>query len=414
MAHLKRSLGIGLWFMFLTLPLMVVRVNTVNREVEWRWMNLVWVGLGAFVIAWFWQYSIERRAARRTQVAADPHPEKQGRSLMQRLADDPILSRRVLLAVGALAMLYPWLVSTGQNFYHVNIMVSALIFVVLGLGLNITVGLAGLLDLGYVSFFAVGAYTYALLSKNFDLGFWTCLPLGGVMGMLFGIVLGFPILRLRGDYLAIVTLGFGSITKIVLENWDTVFGGAAGIAGIPRPDLFGLELDGRQKAVYSYYIVLALVALTIFVTRRLKNSRIGRAWMALREDEIACVAMGVDMARTKLSAYALGAFWAGLVGVVFAAHNNFINPDSFTFMDSAMILAMVVLGGMGSILGVIIAALALKLLPEYLRAFAEYRMLIFGAVMVLMMVFRPQGLISDTRRKYECDAADLESEHGGK
>ena len=414
MAHLKRSLGIGLWFMFLTLPLMVVRVNTVDREVEWRWMNLVWVGLGAFVIAWFWQYSIERRAVRRVQAAADPLPEKERRSLLQRLADDPVLSRRVLLAVGALAMLYPWLVSTGQNFYHVNIMVSALIFVVLGLGLNITVGLAGLLDLGYVSFFAVGAYTYALLSKNFDLGFWTCLPLGGVMGMLFGIVLGFPILRLRGDYLAIVTLGFGSITKIVLENWDMVFGGAAGIAGIPRPDLFGLELDGRQKAVYSYYIVLALVALTIFVTRRLKNSRIGRAWMALREDEIACVAMGVDMARTKLSAYALGAFWAGLVGVVFAAHNNFINPDSFTFMDSAMILAMVVLGGMGSILGVIIAALALKLLPEYLRAFAEYRMLIFGAVMVLMMVFRPQGLISDTRRKYECDAADLESEHGGK
>lgn len=400
--------------MFLTLPLMVVRVNTVDREVEWRWMNLFWVGLAAFVIAWFWQYSIERRTARRIQVAADPHPEKQGRSLMQRLADDPVLSRRVLLAVGMLAMLYPWLVSTGQNFYHVNIMVSALIFVVLGLGLNITVGLAGLLDLGYVSFFAVGAYTYALLSKNFDLGFWTCLPLGGVMGMLFGIVLGFPILRLRGDYLAIVTLGFGSITKIVLENWDTAFGGAAGIAGIPRPDLFGLELDGRQKAVYSYYIVLALVALTIFVTRRLKNSRIGRAWMALREDEIACVAMGVDMARTKLSAYALGAFWAGLVGVVFAAHNNFINPDSFTFMDSAMILAMVVLGGMGSILGVIIAALTLKLLPEYLRAFAEYRMLIFGAVMVLMMVFRPQGLISDTRRKYECDTADLESEHGGK
>jgi len=300
---------------------------------------------------------------------------------------------------------FPWLVSTGQNFYHVNVMVSALIFVVLGLGLNITVGLAGLLDLGYIAFFAVGSYTYALLSKNFDLGFWTCLPLGGLMGMLFGIILGFPILRLRGDYLAIVTLGFASITKIVLENWDTVFGGAAGIAGIPRPEFFGMALDGRQKSVYSYYIVLALVGLTILVTNRLKNSRIGRAWMALREDEIACVAMGVDMARTKLSAYALGAFWAGLVGVVFAAHNNFINPDSFTFMDSAMILAMVVLGGMGSILGVIIAALALKLLPEYLRAFAEYRMLVFGAVMVLMMIFRPQGLISNMRRKYEHDAA---------
>lgn len=414
MTHLKRSLGIGLWFMFLTLPLMVVRVNTVSREVEWRWANLVWAGLCAFAIAWLWQFSIDRRAAKRAQAAADAHPQKRRHSLAQRLADDPVLSRRVLLGVGLLAMAFPWLVSGGQSFYHVNVMVSALIFVVLGLGLNITVGLAGLLDLGYIAFFAVGAYTYALLSKNFDLGFWTCLPLGGVMGMLFGIVLGFPILRLRGDYLAIVTLGFASITKIVLENWDTVFGGAAGIANIPRPDLFGIELDGRQKAIYTYYIVLALVALTIVVTNRLKNSRVGRAWMALREDEIASVAMGVDMAQTKLSAYALGAFWAGLVGVVFAAHNSFINPDSFTFMDSAMILAMVVLGGMGSILGVIIASLALKLMPEYLRAFAEYRMLVFGAVMVLMMVFRPQGLINDMRRKYEYDTADKEDTDGGK
>jgi len=414
MTHLKRSLGIGLWFMFLTLPLMVVRVNTVSREVEWRWANLVWAGLCSFAIAWLWQFSIDRRTAKRAQAAADAHPERRRHSLAQRLADDPVLSRRVLIGVGLLAMAFPWLVSSGQSFYHVNVMVSALIFVVLGLGLNITVGLAGLLDLGYIAFFAVGAYTYALLSKNFDLGFWTCLPLGGVMGMLFGIVLGFPILRLRGDYLAIVTLGFASITKIVLENWDTVFGGAAGIANIPRPDLFGLELDGRHKAIYTYYIVLALVALTIVVTNRLKNSRVGRAWMALREDEIASVAMGVDMAQTKLSAYALGAFWAGLVGVVFAAHNSFINPDSFTFMDSAMILAMVVLGGMGSILGVIIASLALKLLPEYLRAFAEYRMLVFGAVMVLMMIFRPQGLINDMRRKYEYDTADKEDSDGGK
>ena len=414
MTHLKRSLGISLWFMFLTLPLMVVRVNTVSREVEWRWANLIWVGVCAFAIAWFWQFSIRRRELKRARASAEAHPQLERHTLAQRLADDPVLSRRVLIGVGVLALVFPWVVSTGQNFYHVNVMVSALIFVVLGLGLNITVGLAGLLDLGYVAFFAVGAYTYALLSKNFDLGFWTCLPLGGVMGMLFGVVLGFPILRLRGDYLAIVTLGFASITKIVLENWDTVFGGAAGIAGIPRPDLFGIELDGRGKAVYSYYIVLALVALTIVVTTRLKNSRIGRAWMALREDEIASVAMGVDMARTKLSAYALGAFWAGLVGVVFAAHNNFINPDSFTFMDSAMILAMVVLGGMGSILGVIIAALALKLLPEYLRAFAEYRMLVFGAVMVLMMIFRPQGLINDMRRKYEYDTAGREDDDGGK
>ena len=414
MAHLKRSIGISLWFMFLTLPLMVVRVNTINNEIEWRWSNMIWVGACSFALAWFWQFSIERRAARRDVEKANTEPVVEKLSLAQRLADDPVLGKRLLLVAAAVALVFPWLVSTGQNFYHVNVMVSALIFVVLGLGLNITVGLAGLLDLGYIAFFAVGAYTYALLSKNFDLGFWTCLPLGGLMGMLFGVVLGFPILRLRGDYLAIVTLGFASITKIVLENWDTVFGGAAGIANIPRPEFFGMALDGRAKSVYSYYIVLALVGITILVTNRLKNSRIGRAWMALREDEIACVAMGVDMARTKLSAYALGAFWAGLVGVIFAAHNSFINPDSFTFMDSAMILAMVVLGGMGSILGVIIASLALKLLPEYLRTFAEYRMLMFGAVMVLMMIFRPQGLISNMRRKYDLNAVKGRKTDGSK
>lgn len=398
--------------MFLTLPLMVVKVNTLNNTVEWRWANLLWVGLAAFAISGLWQLAVSQQELRRIKFAESGRKVAIKPSLMQRLFDDPLLGRRLLAGAAVLAVAFPWLVSNGQNFYHVNIMVNALIFVVLGLGLNITVGLAGLLDLGYIAFFAVGAYTYALLNSNFGLGFWTCLPLGGLMGMLFGTVLGFPILRLRGDYLAIVTLGFGSITKIVLENWDTVFGGAAGIAGIPRPELFGLALDGREKSVYSYYLVLTLVVLTIFVTNRLKNSRIGRAWMALREDEIACVAMGVDMARTKLSAYALGAFWAGLVGVIFAAHNSFINPDSFTFMDSAMILAMVVLGGMGSILGVIIAALALKLLPEYLRAFAEYRMLVFGGVMVLMMLFRPQGLISNMRRKYE-NAALAEEKNDG-
>jgi len=414
MSHLKRALGIGLWFMFLTLPLLVVRVNTLNNEVEWRWANLLWVGFGAFALAWLWYVTLDQRERRQTRIGTEQPPATAKNSLIQRLLDNQTLSRRIVIAVALVALFFPWLVSTGQNYYHVNVMVSALIFVVLGLGLNITVGLAGLLDLGYIAFFAVGAYTYALLNKAFGLGFWACLPLGGMVGMLFGLVLGFPILRLRGDYLAIVTLGFGSITKIVLENWDTVTGGAAGIAGIPRPAFFGLLLDGRQKAVYSYYLIVALVALTIFVTNRLKHSRIGRAWLALREDEIACVAMGVDMARTKLSAYALGAFWAGLVGVLFAAHNNFINPDSFTFMDSAMILAMVVLGGMGSILGVIIAALTLKLLPEYLRAFADYRMLVFGAVMVLMMIFRPQGLINNMRRKYDYFSGKGGRGHGDK
>jgi branched-chain amino acid transport system permease protein len=218
------------------------------------------------------------------------------------------------------------------------------------------------------------------------------------------VLLGFPILRLRGDYLAIVTLGFGSIAKIVFENWEELFGGAQGIAGIARPGLFGLELQLGAITVYLYYLALALVALTAFVSRRLQHSRVGRAWVALREDEIACAAMGVDVARTKLSAYACGAFWAGLVGVLFAARNTYLNPNSFTFTESALVLAIVVLGGMGSLVGVVLAALVLVLLPEYLRAVADYRMLVFGALMVVIMILRPQGLISVRRRRYPAPA----------
>lgn len=308
----------------------------------------------------------------------------------------------------AFSLVFPWVFDTYQS----TIMISALIYVVLGLGLNISVGLAGLLDLGYVAFFAVGAYSYALLNYHFDLGFWTCLPVGGILGCLFGVILGFPILRLRGDYLAIVTLGFGMIIKVVLENWNEFSFGPSGIANIDRPGLFGLDMNIDGSTTYIYYIMVAMVVFTILITMRLRNSRIGRAWIALREDEIACVAMGIDMARTKLSAYALGAFWAGMVGVLFAAKTTFINPASFTFMESAIILSIVVLGGMGSILGVIIGAFILILLPEYLRAFSEYRMLAFGAAMVLMMIFRPQGIISNIRQKYEYKGLKEEADNG--
>ncbi len=394
--NLKRSLGIALWFMFLTFPLVVVRVNTLKDEVEWRWLNMAWIGIAAFVIALGWRIGMQRKA-RRPQKTELSEKAENAPSLGQNLLENARVYRPIIAAVLAFAVAFPWLFDT----YQVNIMVLALIFMVLGLGLNITVGLAGLLDLGYVAFFAVGAYTYGILNSNFDLGFWICLPIGGLMGAFFGIVLGFPILRLRGDYLAIVTLGFGSITKIIIENWEELTNGAKGIAGIDRPGLFGLDMSIAGVTIYIYYLMIAMVLIAIFVTNRLKDSRIGRAWMALREDEIACVAMGVDMARTKLSAYAFGAFWAGLVGVIFAARNTYINPNSFTFMESAIVLSIVVLGGMGSILGVIIASLVLILLPEYLRAFSEYRMLVFGAIMVLMMIFRPQGLIANTRRKYE-------------
>jgi branched-chain amino acid transport system permease protein len=285
--------------------------------------------------------------------------------------------------------------------YQTNIMTTALIYVVIGLGLNIVVGLAGLLDLGYVAFYAVGAYTYALLNYHFGLGFWTVLPIGAGLGTLFGILLGFPVLRLRGDYLAIVTLGFGEIIRLILENWNEFSFGPSGIANIPRPGFFGIQMSLHAVTIYTYFLMIGLTLFTIFVVRRLQNSRIGRAWIALREDEIACQAMGIDKTRTKLTAFALGATWAGMGGVVFAAKTTFINPASFTIWESIIILCIVVLGGMGSIIGVTSGALILILLPEYLRAFSEYRMLLFGAVLVIMMVFRPGGIVSDVRRIYQ-------------
>ena len=265
------------------------------------------------------------------------------------------------------------------------------------------------LVLGYVAFYAVGAYSYALLNQAFGLGFWACLPVGGFMAIVFGLALGFPVLRLRGDYLAIVTLGFGEIVRLVLLNWTSLTGGSGGIKNIPGPSFFGQELEIAANTIFIYYLVLLAVILTIIVISRLKNSRVGLALQALREDEIACEAMGIDLARVKLSAFALSSCWAGFAGVIFAAKTTFINPASFTFMESAMILSMVVLGGMGSIVGVVIAATILILAPEYLRAFSEYRMLIFGAIMVIMMIFRPQGLVTGERRRYRITALQGDS-----
>ena len=292
------------------------------------------------------------------------------------------------------------------SIYQTNIMIAALIYVMLGLGLNIVVGVAGLLDLGYVAFYAVGAYSYALLNYHFGLGFWTVLPIGAGMAAMFGIILGFPVLRLRGDYLAIVTLGFGEIIRLILENWNSFSFGPSGIANIPRPGFFGIHMDIEQSTVYVYFLMIAMTLFTIFVVNRLQNSRIGRAWIALREDEVACQAMGIDKRKTKLTAFALGATWAGLAGVVFAAKTTFINPASFTIWESIIILCIVVLGGMGSIVGVIVGAFILILLPEYLRFLSEYRMLAFGTVLVLMMVFRPGGIVETVRRTYQYKETD--------
>lgn len=379
--------------MFLTFPILVIRVNTTEKLVTWRWENMLYMGIGSFLLSFLWRYMLrQKEIGRKKENAADARKPSIVRTILsERRYAVPAAAAAVILVAA-----FPFVMDT----YQTNIMITALMYIVLGLGLNIVVGLAGLLDLGYVAFYAVGAYTYGLLNHHFGIGFWAVLPLGAMLGAVFGILLGFPVLRLRGDYLAIVTLGFGEIIRLILENWNEFSYGPSGIAQIARPSFFGMRLTLSESIIYLYFLMIGMVIFTIFVVNRLQNSRIGRAWIALREDEIACQAMGIDKTRTKLTAFALGATWAGMVGVVFAAKTTFINPASFTFLESAMILAIVVLGGMGSILGVAIAALILILLPEYLRAFSEYRMLIFGAIMVLMMVFRPQGIIANVRRRY--------------
>jgi branched-chain amino acid transport system permease protein len=392
--EIKKSALVSIWFMFLTFPIMVIRVNTIYRTVEWRWMNMLFVGLGSFFLSMVWRFMIRRKE--RGQKAAET--EEGGQlPLTQRILRDRRFSLPGIIAVAAFAAAYPFVFS----MYQTNIMITALIYVMCGLGLNIVIGLAGLLDLGYVAFYAVGAYSYALLNHHFGLNFWMALPIGGALGFTFGVLLGFPVLRLRGDYLAIVTLGFGEIIRLVLENWNEFSFGPSGIANIPRPSFFGMDLNLHQVTIWIYFLMIALVVFTIFVVGRLQNSRIGRAWIALREDEIACQAMGIDKTKTKLSAFALGATWAGMAGVMFAAKTTFINPASFTIWESVIILCVVVLGGMGSIVGVIMGAMVLILLPEYLRAFSEYRMLLFGAILVLMMVFRPGGIITNVRQTYQ-------------
>ena len=312
-------------------------------------------------------------------------------------------------AVVLLAVVWPFF--GGRS--AVDIATLALIYVMLGLGLNIVVGFAGLLDLGFVGFYAVGAYTYGLLYYWAGWSFWECLPLAGAMAALFGFLLGFPVLRLRGDYLAIVTLGFGEIIRLLLTNLTDWTGGPDGISGIPSPTLFGLEMTRRASSpegqtfheffdmpfnpdhmvIYLYLLALVLALATLLVSNRLLRMPIGRAWEALREDEIACRSLGLNPTRIKLSAFTLGAMFAGFGGAFFAARQGLVNPESFTFIESALILSVVVLGGMGSQVGVILAAVALTVLPEVVREFAEYRMLAFGFVMVLMMVWRPQGLL---------------------
>jgi len=297
--------------------------------------------------------------------------------------------------------------------YIVDLGILVLTYVMLGWGLNIVVGLAGLLDLGYVAFYAVGAYSFALLAIHFDFSFWVALPLSGLVAAFWGILLGFPVLRLRGDYLAIVTLAFGEMVRIVLLNWYQFTGGPNGLSNIPRPSLFGLqfspddegsfhaffgiEYDPVHRIIFLYYVIFGLALLTNWVTLRLRRLPVGRAWEALREDEIACRSLGINVRNTKLTAFAIGAMFGGVAGCFFATRQGFISPESFVFIESAMILAIVVLGGLGSQLGVAIAASVMIGAFEIFREVREFRLLAYGGAMVLIMVWRPRGLIAERK-----------------
>lgn len=333
-----------------------------------------------------------------------------------------------LLLLGLL--LLPFLVEASLGKSWVRIIDLALLYIMLALGLNIVVGYAGLLDLGYVAFYAVGAYCWALLASpqfGLNLPFWIILPAGAAIAALFGVLLGTPTLRLRGDYLAIVTLGFGEIIRIFINNLNApinITNGPQGITLIEPMSIFGFSL-GKTQDVFGltlssphlyYYLFLLCVALVVFVCVRLENSRIGRAWVAIREDEMAAAAAGINTRNIKLLAFAMGATFGGLSGGLFASFQGFVSPESFNLMESIMILSMIVLGGMGNIPGVILGAILVTVIPEALRYTgdlqrvlfgqiyidpADLRMLLFGIALVMMMLFRPAGLLPSKQRKRE-------------
>ena len=323
----------------------------------------------------------------------------------------PRTQRYIIIGLIVAALIWPFFGSRGA----VDIATLILIYVLLGLGLNIVVGLAGLLDLGYVAFYAIGAYGLALGYQYLGLGFWTVLPLAAICAALAGCILGFPVLRMHGDYLAIVTLGFGEIIRLVLNNWLSFTGGPNGMpvpsptflglefgrkakdGGIPFHEFFGIDYNPNIKFMFIYIVLFLVVLAVLYIKHRLTRMPVGRAWEALREDEIACRSMGLNHVLVKLSAFTIGASTAGLAGVFFASYQGFVNPSSFTFFESALILAIVVLGGMGSTVGVVFAAFVLTVAPELLRSFSEYRVLLFGVLMVVMMIWRPRGLIRISR-----------------
>jgi branched-chain amino acid transport system permease protein len=425
-AHLIKDAALAaLVALVLGIPLVGVQTVEVNAALTIR-TRCDWVAIG---VAAVFVGRLLLRMARSLSASRSSATRRPSRIILDRRHATLLAGLGIVLAI-ALPML-PF-----SSRYVIDLATTVMIYVMLGWGLNVVVGLAGLLDLGYVAFYAVGAYSFALFAHWFHLGFWECLPLAGLLAASFGVALGFPVLRLRGDYLAIVTLGFGEIVRIVLLNWVPVTNGPAGIGNVPRPTFFGMPFVARappgvttfdeffhlsfnpgHRIVFLYYVILALALVTNFFTMRLRRLPIGRAWEALREDEIACRALGINPTTVKLSAFAIGAMLGGFAGSFFATRQGFISPESFSFTESAIILAIVVLGGMGSQLGVVLAAIVLVTLPElgrqlgdlpvvgpFLSLIGTLRMLLFGAAMVGIMVWRPQGII--TRREPSLRLAD--------
>lgn len=425
-AALKDALLSALITLGLSIPILAYKTDQSGSSLTLvpRW------GLVAIMCAIIFGLRVLQHAFMATRAArqALPDPHQATEPVHAEPSAYQKVSRYAIPFFLGIALAFPFLVYVIQgglteSRYWVDLGILILTYVMLGWGLNIVVGLAGLLDLGYVAFYAVGAYSYALLSTTFGLSFWVCLPLAGILAAFWGIILGFPVLRLRGDYLAIVTLAFGEIVRLVLINWTDLTNGGAGISSIPRASFFGLpftageggfastfglEFNGMHRMIFLYYLILALALLTNFVTMRLRRLPIGRAWEALREDEIACRSLGINTTNTKLTAFAIGAMFGGFAGSFFAVRQGFVSPESFNFLESAIILAIVVMGGMGSQIGVAIAALVLVGGPEMLRNLGflkavfgegfdpnEYRLLLFGMGMVAMMVWRPRGLISE-------------------
>ncbi|PIE45878.1 MAG: high-affinity branched-chain amino acid ABC transporter permease LivM [Gammaproteobacteria bacterium] len=402
--QLSYAISSGLLTLLLTLPILGINLqqDANGLRLSGEWMSAVYAALAVFTV------QLVLPILRKSGSIINPKYQP-GRYLESH-------REWVLGGLIVIGFILPFVSGRGT----IDIATLAMIYVLLGLGLNIVVGFAGLLDLGYVGFYAVGAYTYAILSTQFGLGFWTCLPLAAILAATVGVLLGFPVLRLRGDYLAIVTLGFGEIIRLLLNNLDRYTGGPNGIDDIPAPTLFGiiftrragegetpfhklfdLSYSSEYRLIFIYFIIFAICLFALFVINRLLRMPVGRAWEALREDEIACRSLGINPTVVKLSAFALGAFFAGIAGAFFSAKQGFVNPESFTFIESAIVLAIVVLGGMGSQTGVILAAIALTVIPEMAREFSEYRMIVFGGIMVLMMVWRPQGLVPAQRPKME-------------